>query len=81
MNQTLMKNVPPVDVDIILDPYLLNIFPKSLVPTAGYIAILAIVSWFVSGWIWERLRKIAIAEPEPDSSAAKTPAEDLKKDS
>jgi len=55
MNQTLMKNVPSVHVDIILDPYLLNVFPKSLGPTAIYIVVLACGAWFLgkvfSAWI------------------------------
>lgn len=54
MNKTLMEHVPPVFVDIILDPYVFNIFPKSLVPTAVYIVILAIgsmyLSKYISGW-------------------------------
>ncbi|KAI9716920.1 MAG: hypothetical protein M1812_005069 [Candelaria pacifica] len=79
MNQTLMKNVPPVDVDIILDPYIWNVFPRSLVPTAGYIALLAIGSWFVSGWIWEWLSKIATVDPEARLDV-KT-STDVKKDS
>ena len=48
MNETLMKHVPPVSVDIILDPYVLNVFPRSLVPTAAYIIILAIGGWFLA---------------------------------
>jgi len=51
MNQTLMESVPAVYVDIILDPYIFNVFPGSLVPTAGYIVILAIVSWYLSEYI------------------------------
>lgn len=50
LNKTLMESVPPVHVDLILDPYLLNVFPQSLVPTAGYIAAIAVLSWFLSGW-------------------------------
>ncbi|KAH6646712.1 hypothetical protein BKA67DRAFT_663114 [Truncatella angustata] len=54
-NQTLMNHVPPVFVDIILDPYIFNLLPQSLVPTVGYIVIVAIVSWFlamrISSWI------------------------------
>lgn len=50
-----MRSPPPVDVDLILDPYLANIFPKSLLPTAGYIICLAIGSWFISGYIWTKL--------------------------
>jgi hypothetical protein len=59
LNKTLMSDVPPVLVDIILDPYLLNIFPKSLVPTAGYLIVLAVGAWFISGVIWRILVKIA----------------------
>jgi len=54
-NASLMLNPPPVDVDIILDPFIGNIFPKSLVPTAAYIVILAIGSWLVSGAVWKYL--------------------------
>ena len=52
-NQTLMRSPPPVDVDIILDPYLFNIVPKSLAPTGVYITVLAIAAWFISGAIWK----------------------------
>jgi hypothetical protein len=51
MNKTLMKNVPDVYVDIILDPYLGNVFPKSLVPTAIYIVVLAVGAWFLGKWV------------------------------
>ena len=51
LNKTMMDNVPPVQVDVILDPYLLNVFPKSLVPTAGYLVVIAAAGWFLSGWI------------------------------
>lgn len=53
-NKTLMHHPPPVSVDIILDPYLGNIFPQSLVPTGAYIVLLAIGGWLVSGVIWRR---------------------------
>jgi hypothetical protein len=53
-----MRNPPPVDVDIILDPYLANIFPKSLIATAGYIICLTIGSWYISGTIWTRVQSI-----------------------
>ncbi|KAI1767025.1 hypothetical protein GGR53DRAFT_160692 [Hypoxylon sp. FL1150] len=56
MNKTLMRDVPPVYVDIILDPFILNVLPRSLVPTVGYIVVVAIASWFIS-WhiaIWVR---------------------------
>ncbi|RMY22333.1 hypothetical protein D0866_11974 [Hortaea werneckii] len=40
-NKTLMLHPTPVDVDIILDPYRVNVFPQSLILTAGYIVLLA----------------------------------------
>jgi len=55
LNETLMKHVPPVHVDLILDPYLLNVFPQSLLPTAGYIVVIAIVAWFLSAWVYQQL--------------------------
>lgn len=63
-NRTLMEFPPAVDVDIILDPYLFNIFPRSLGPTAIYIAILAVGSWFLSGIIHTWLSSIE-ATPKP----------------
>ncbi len=45
---TLMSNVPPVYVDIILDPFLLNVLPRSLAPTGALIVLVAIVSYFVA---------------------------------
>ena len=59
LNQTLMENVPPVVADVILDRYLLNIFPQSLVPTAIYITSLAVISWFVAGYIRRLLVSVA----------------------
>lgn len=49
LNRTLMDSVPPVAVDVILDPCLLNILPKSLLPTGLYLLVIACVAWFVSG--------------------------------
>ncbi|KAK0127747.1 hypothetical protein ONS96_007260 [Cadophora gregata f. sp. sojae] len=67
-NKTLMVQVPPVYVDLILDPFIFNVFPRSLVPTAAYITLIAIGSWFlakyISGWI--------SALPNEQSSQKKT---------
>ena len=52
----LMSNPPPVNLDIILDPYVFNVFPKSLGPTAAYIGLLAVAAWFISGFVWRFLR-------------------------
>jgi hypothetical protein len=65
MNQTLMEQVPPVFVDIILDPYVLNIFPRSLIPTASYIIVLAVGAWFLSKYISRRM--LAMAKDKVDS--------------
>jgi len=48
LNATLMENVPPVLVDVILDPYLLNVFPRSLVPTAGWVVLVAGFAWVIA---------------------------------
>lgn len=58
-DQALMKNPPPVLVDLILDPYLYNVVPRSLVPTVGYLIVVGIVTWFVAQWIASTLRTIA----------------------
>jgi hypothetical protein len=52
-NKTLMNNPPPVLIDLILDPYLANILPASLVTTAAYITFLAIVSIPLSRTIYQ----------------------------
>lgn len=46
-----MQHVPPVAVDLILDPFLLNIFPRSLVPTAGWILVVAVLATVLGRWI------------------------------
>ncbi|KAI1271524.1 hypothetical protein F5Y07DRAFT_342168 [Xylaria sp. FL0933] len=61
-NHTLMKNAPSVTVDVILDPFILNILPQSLLPTVIYTIAVAIVSWFVGKWISVWVRQLA-AEP------------------
>jgi len=50
-NKTIMKDVPPVYVDIILDPFILNVFPRSLLPTAAYIVLVAIGAWYLAKYI------------------------------
>lgn len=58
-NTALMENPPPVLVDLILDPYILNVLPRSLLPTAGYIVVVAIVAWFVAQRIAAMLQMVA----------------------
>lgn len=52
LDKTMMEHVPPVLVDVILDPYLGNIFPTTLIPTAGYLVLVAVGAWFLSSFIW-----------------------------
>ena len=59
MNQSMMQNPPPVFVDIILDPYLFNIVPRSLLPTAVYIIILAVGGWYIAKYISAFIQSIA----------------------
>ncbi|QPC75118.1 hypothetical protein HYE68_005870 [Fusarium pseudograminearum] len=65
-DEALMKDPPAVLVDLILDPYLFNIVPRSLVPTVGYIVVLAVVSWFIARSVASRLQTIAIAADSSD---------------
>lgn len=55
LNKTLMEQVPSVHVDLILDPYLLNVLPESLIPTAIYIVLVAIFAWGLSSWAYRRM--------------------------
>jgi hypothetical protein len=66
MNKTLMGHVPPVFVDIILDPYIFNVFPQSLVPTAAYIVLLAIGSWYLSKYISQWFQNLAQSNINPE---------------
>jgi hypothetical protein len=63
-----MQTVPPVAVDVILDPYILNVFPKSLTPTASYILLVALAAWFLSGWV---SRLLIAPAPELESDEPK----------
>ncbi|KAL6705383.1 hypothetical protein ACN47E_007032 [Coniothyrium glycines] len=62
-NRTLMEFPQPVDVDIILDPFILNVFPKSLGPFAVYITAVAIGAWFLSNYIYRWLLIAATEAP------------------
>ncbi|KAL7802791.1 hypothetical protein V8C43DRAFT_269410 [Trichoderma afarasin] len=56
---SLMKDPPPVLVDLILDPYLYNVLPQSLLPTVCYLVVVGVVSWFVARWVASSLTAIA----------------------
>ncbi|KAJ5644589.1 hypothetical protein N7507_010600, partial [Penicillium longicatenatum] len=57
-DEALMKTVPPVSVDLILDPFLWNVFPRSLVRTAAWIVVVAIVAGFVAKWVGEEIGRV-----------------------
>lgn len=59
-NAALMKDPPPVLVDLILDPYLYNAVPRSLLPTIGYLVLVGLVAWFVARSVASKLQSIAV---------------------
>ncbi|KAI0852007.1 hypothetical protein F5Y00DRAFT_258964 [Daldinia vernicosa] len=59
MNKTLMRDVPSVHVDIILDPFVFGLLPRSLLPTVGYIVVVTIASWFIARYISICIRNLA----------------------
>lgn len=60
LNKTLMSSVEPVRVDIILDPFLFNVLPRSLLPIVGYIVVVAAGSWFLARYIAAEIKKVAL---------------------
>lgn len=44
-DRELMLHPQPVLADLILDPYLLNVLPRTLLPTVWYIVLVAAASW------------------------------------
>lgn len=44
---------------VVLDPFLLNVLPRSLAPVALYITGVAVAAWFVSGHIYRWLLSVA----------------------
>ncbi|KAK3906113.1 hypothetical protein C8A05DRAFT_41052 [Staphylotrichum tortipilum] len=56
---SLMRDVPPVAADIILDPFLFNAVPRSLAGTACYIAAVAVAAYFIAmGLVLPRLEGV-----------------------
>jgi hypothetical protein len=68
-NITLMENVPPVMADVILDPFLWNVFPRSLVPTAVYTIVIAVVAYFVGGFLAKMLSDVVTTAVKKDDVA------------
>lgn len=74
-NRMLMLRPEPVLVDVILDPFVLNVLPRTLVPTVCYIVLVAAVSWVVATRLvmpWLRGIMIASAEASGEEAEKKT---------
>lgn len=67
----LMEEVPPVLVDIILDEYLFNVLPRSLVPTIAWMATVGFVAWWLGGWAVQGLVGIVSSAITSDNTAEK----------
>ena len=63
-DKELMKNPPPVLVDLHLDPYVLNVLPRSLVPAVGFVAVVAAASFFLARFAGNRLQAGALSDDE-----------------
>ncbi|KAI3390659.1 hypothetical protein diail_8981, partial [Diaporthe ilicicola] len=44
----LMRRPEPVLADVILDPFVLNVLPRTLLPTVGYVVLVAAASWVLA---------------------------------
>lgn len=66
-----MRTVPPVHADIILDPYLFNVLPESLIQTAGYLVVVAVVGWYISSYVWFVVKSAAYGGKGPVSNEKK----------
>lgn len=79
----------PLPHEKVLDPYLLSIFPTSLLPTAIYILLIALIAYPLSDKIYTLLHTIATApfpapsppSPNPPRNATPLPPNPTKKDS
>lgn len=78
-----METVQPVKADIILDPFLLNIFPRSLAPTAVYGLPVAVLVYFVGAYLAKTLSVVVTTAADSrdgdDTSKADNPKQ-IKKD-
>lgn len=62
-DRELMRRPEPVLADVILDPFVFNVLPRTLVPTVGYVVLVAAVSWVLaSRVIMPRVRGLMVVE-------------------
>jgi len=64
-NATLMESVQPVRADIILDPFFLNVFPRSLVPTVIYGVPVAVIVYIVGAYVANALSAVVATAVDP----------------
>lgn len=62
----LMENVPPVYVDVVLDPYIFNLLPRSMVPTIIYVIVISTIAWLVAQQVVVWLRAVATSEADKE---------------
>lgn len=70
LSEPLMQTVPPVPVDLILDPFLGNVFPRSLVSTACWGLVVAAVAVGISRWVVKEIGRVVLQEMRVDNTAA-----------
>lgn len=59
-----------IPVDVILDPYLLNAIPRSLLPTIAYLLLLVMpLAWCLSGFADSVLKAFARGQEQPQLPA------------
>ena len=46
-------------LNTVLDPFLFNVLPKSLLPTGAYLIVLAVGAWFLSEFVWQHLYRLS----------------------
>ena len=71
VEQGLMESVPPVVADIILDPFLGNVFPKSLVPTACWGLIVGVAAVGIARWVVKEFGRVILQGVESRSAEKK----------
>lgn len=70
LSEQLMQSVPPVTVDLVLDPFLGNVFPRSLVSTACWGLAVAAVAVGVSRWVVREIGRVVVQEMRQSVSGA-----------
>jgi hypothetical protein len=74
-----MARPEPVAVDLILDPFIWNVFPRSLVPTAGWVVVVGVVAFFVARWVTGEIGRV-IDDARREEREAGNGEEDGKKE-